>query len=248
MPEGDRAAIEWLAQQASALGVPLTDEQRGQFARYLAMLLEWNERAGLTSLTDPLEVARRHLAESIAFGIALHEVGLLVEGESVLDLGSGGGFPGLPMQIAWPGLHVTLLESSARRCQFLETVVQALALPDTRVVRGRAEEVGRAPEHREAYGLAVARAVAPLAVLVEYALPLVRRGGVLAALKGSRAGEEIEEARGAIDALGGVVRGLLAVPMPPGSTEQQIVLVTRERVLDARYPRRPGVPGKRPLR
>lgn len=241
-------AVAWLNAQAAALGAPLTEEQQGQFARYLELLLEWNERAGLTSLTEPVEVVRRHFAESIACGVALRRAGLLADGVSVVDIGSGGGLPGLPLRITWPQVRVTLVEASGRRCRFLEAVIEDLGLAGTEVVQARAEDAGRAPEHRGAHDLVVARAVAPLAVLVEYALPLLRPGGTLAALKGSRALEEIETARGAVAALGGAQVASLEVPLPAGSTPQQLVLVRRDGALGDRYPRRPGIPAKRPLK
>lgn len=242
------AWLDWLVGAAGDLGVTLDDAQRTQFARYLELLLEWNERAGLTTVTDSLEVARRHFAESLAYGAVLRDEGLLEAGTSIVDVGSGGGLPGVPIAIAWASTRVTLLEVHRRRSQFLEAVVEALGLEGARVVQARAEDAGRDPALREHFDVAAARAIAPLAVLVEYALPLVRRGGVLAALKGSRARDELDEAAGAIEALGGEVIGVRPASMPPGSLPQDVVLVRRVRVLDARYPRRAGMPAKRPLR
>ncbi|MEZ4501391.1 MAG: 16S rRNA (guanine(527)-N(7))-methyltransferase RsmG [Dehalococcoidia bacterium] len=250
-PEDGNSVPEWLAwleAAAADLGVTLSEAQRAQFTRYLDLLLEWNERAGLTTVTDPLEVARRHFAESLAYGAVLRDEGLLESGASLVDLGSGAGLPGVPIAIAWPSLAVTLLESHGRRAQFLEAVIEELGLEGALVVQARAEDAGRDTALREHFDVAAARALAPLAVLVEYALPLVRSGGTLAALKGSRAGEEIEAAAAAIEALGGELLEVRAAPMPDGSLPQDVVLVRRVRALDPRYPRRAGMPTKRPLR
>jgi 16S rRNA (guanine527-N7)-methyltransferase len=170
---------------------------------------------------------------------------LKVVSSPVIDVGSGGGFPGLPMKIARPELEVTLLEATAKKARFLEEMVAELALEGARVVHGRAEEVAHDPAHREGYRLAVARAVAPLRVLAEYALPFVAVGGVLAAPKGSAAPREIREAGAAIDTLGGEIETVqpLDVPGPP----QTLIIVRKRRETPAKYPRRPGMPAKRPL-
>ena len=221
-----------------------------RFARYLELIEEWRERAGLTAVTDPEPVQRRHFGESLALLSALRVAGILTEAApaSVADLGTGAGFPGLPMRIAEPALRLTLIESHARRCRFLEAVVEALALDDVRVVQARAEEAGRAPSLRGAFDLVVARALAPLPVLVEYALPLLREDGVLAAPKGSHAAEELEAAAPAIAALAGEALPPVPLALAPHAPPQQVLLVRRAGALDDRYPRRPGIPVKRPLR
>jgi 16S rRNA (guanine527-N7)-methyltransferase len=221
-----------------------------RFDMYLSLLTEWQDRAGLTSISDPDDIQRRHFGESLALLVALAGAGLVHSGAltTVADIGTGGGFPGLPMRIAEPALQVTLIEAQARRCRFLEATIATLDLEGVRVVQARAEEAGRVPDLRAAFDLVVARALAPLPVLVEYALPLLREGGVLATPKGSRADEEREAAAGAIEALGGTLEVSLELPLGPGFPEQQVVLVRRTGPLDERFPRRPGVPVKRPLR
>lgn len=250
------AARGVLERGAARAGVPLDADQLGRFARYLDLLLEWNDRAGLTSLSDASEITSRHFVESLALLAVLRDAGLLAATEQpvrprVADIGTGGGFPGLPMRIAAPSLDLAfdlvLIESQARRCRFLELVVDALDLARVEVVQSRIEDAGRSPRLREQFDLVVARALAPLSVLVELALPLLRPGGVLATPKGERAHAELEEAGAALEALGGVALPPLALPHEEGAHPQTVVLVRREGDLDARYPRRAGTPQRRPL-
>jgi 16S rRNA (guanine527-N7)-methyltransferase len=239
-----------LEAEARRLAVSLDQAALGRFAAYLQLLGEWRDRAGLTAITDPEAVQRRHFGEALALLVALRSAGL-VSAESttnVVDVGTGAGFPGLPMRIVEPALRLTLLEANSRRCRFLEAAVETLALDDVVVVQARAEDAGRDDALRGTFDLAVARALAPLAVLVEYALPLLREGGVLAAQKGSRADAEVMEARGALAALGGVVEIVAPLSLPQESVAQHVVMIRRAGPLDDRYPRRTGIPTKRPLR
>lgn len=234
---------------AERLGLSLDATSRARFARYLELLLEWNERAGLTAVDDPETIARRHFGESLALLVALRHGGQLTPGVEarMADLGPGGGFPGVPMAIVEPSIDLVLIEAQERRCGFLRALVEALALPQVSVVHARAEEAGRDPALRTTCDLVVARALAPLPVLVEYALPLLRDGGTLAAPKGSRAAEELVAAQRAIAALGGEVLVALPLPLAADVPPQQVILVRRSGTLDARFPRRPGMPAKRPL-
>lgn len=241
-----------LADEASrvgvdALGVPLDTSAQSRFARYYDLLLEWNERAGLTTVTDPIEVARRHFGESLALYAALRRVGLLASGVRAIDLGTGAGFPGLPFAILDPTLHVALLESHGRRAEFLRTTVEALDLPNVRVVHARAEDAARDPALRESFDLVVARALAAMPVLVELALPFLVPGGALAAPKGARALEELSAAAPAIAALGGTAEAPLPLPLAAEAPPQLVLIVRRTGPLDDRYPRRAGIPAKRPL-
>ncbi len=241
--------LDVLGTEASRLGLELDAEAESRFARYLALIEEWNERAGLTAIKDSDALQRRLFGESLALLLALREAGILATGagSAVVDIGSGAGVPGIPMAIADPSLALTLIESHGRRCEFLEAAADELALDGVSVQRMRAEEAGREPALREGFELAVARAVAPLPVLVEYALPLLRPGGVLATPKGSRARDELREAGPAIEALGGSTTEPLPLSLAEGAAAQLVVLVHRSGPLPERYPRRPGIPSKRPL-
>lgn len=247
-------ALDTLDAEASRLGLTLEADVRARFGQYLQLVLEWTPRAGLTSAADRTEIPRRHFGESLSLLLALRESGVFDGGGarasaiSVVDIGAGAGFPGLAMRLVEPSLAVTLVESNAKRCRFLEHACAELGLGDVRVVQARAEEAGRDEALRASFDVAVARAVAPMPVLVEYALPLLRRGGVLAALKGGRAEAELAEAAGAISALGGTAEPSLPLSLPAGAPPQRVLLVRRTGELDERYPRRPGMPSKRPLR
>ncbi len=241
--------LDPLRSEASRLALELDAEAESRFGRYLDLIEAWRVRAGVTAIRDADTIQERLFGESLALLVALREAGILKAGESpaIVDIGSGAGIPGIPMRIADPSLALTLVESHGRRCEFLETAIDELALDGVAVRRMRAEEAGRDPELREGFDLAVARAVAPLPVLVEYALPLLRPGGLLAAPKGSRARDELSEAEAAIETLGGHVLTPLPLSLPEGAVAQIVVLVRRSGPMPERYPRRPGIPSKRPL-
>ncbi len=246
---GELASLTTLEEEATRLGVPLDAAALTRFERYLRLMEAWRDRAGLTSVTDPAAVQRRHFGESLALLVALRAAGVLPAGEpaGVVDVGAGAGFPGVPLRIVEPALRLTLIESHGRRARFLETLVDELELGDVEVVTARAEEAGRDPACRERFDVAVARALAPLPVLVEYLLPLLRPGGVMAAPKGSGAARELGAAAAAIEALGGCAEDPVPLSLPEGAGPQQVVIVRRCGELPERFPRRPGIPAKRPL-
>ena len=236
----DHPPLATLEAEATRLGVTLDAEALQRFARYLALIIAWSRRAGLTSVSDPDEIQRRHLAESLALLVLLRDAGAIRAGAAaddrgtkLVDIGAGAGFPGLPMLIADPSLQLTLVESNGRRC--------------VDVVNARAEDAGRDPVLREQVDLVVARAVAPMPVLVEYALPLLRKGGLLATPKGSRAIDDLAQAEAAIAALGGVAEPSLPLSLPEGVPPQTVLLVRRTGKLKERYPRRAGTPAKSPI-
>lgn len=234
------------------LGRAVSAALEAQFGRYLELLLQFNERAGLTSLDDPASIVERHFAESLALLALLrrHEwtQAILAGSPRLVDIGPGGGFPGVPMRLVEPKIRLTLVEANRRRAAFLEELVADLGLTGIEVVPARAEEAGRDPELRGAFDLAVARAVAPLPVLVEYGVPLLRVGGVLVSPKGSNAVQELEAAGGALEVLGAEAAEPVPLPLVTADPAPTVVLVRRtSSVLDERYPRRPGIPAKRPL-
>ena len=220
--------------------------QLDAFRAYLEELEAARPRLRLTALTDPEAVQRRHFLEPLALLLALERLGAL--GTDVIDIGSGAGFPGVPIKIVRPELRLTLLEANGKRAAFLERLVQRLGLKNVTVVNRRAEEAARDSDHREAYDLALARAVAPLPVLVELALPFLRVGGALAAPKGSGARREIAEAASALAACGGAVAYVGALEVPEMETPPTLVVIRKESPTPARFPRRPGIPAKHPLR
>ncbi len=223
----------------------LTPEQRRLFDSYRNLLIEHRGRGALTSRAAARDVDRRHFGESLALLRALEEAAVLKS--PVIDIGTGAGFPGIPIKIVRPELHLTLLEATGKKVAFLTRLVETLGLRDVLVLQGRAEEVGHDPAHRERYLLALARAVAPLRVLVELALPFLQVGGVLASPKGSGARREVEEAANALRACGGQVEDLRPLPVPEGGPVPTLVLVRKVVPSPAHLPRRPGIPAKRPL-
>jgi 16S rRNA (guanine527-N7)-methyltransferase len=216
------------------------------FELYLRELEAARPRLRLTSLTDRDEIQRRHFLEPLAL-LAAIERDDLPRGR-VIDIGSGAGFPGLPMKIERPEMNLTLLEANERRAAFLRHLVERLELEGVSVVCGRAEDVAHDPAHRETYDLAVARAVARLPTLVELALPFLRVGGWLAAPKGSGATREVREAAAALAACGGSVEAVRPLDLPAWNTPPTLVLVRKHSRTPDRFPRRPGIPAKRPLR
>ncbi|NKQ34897.1 MAG: 16S rRNA (guanine(527)-N(7))-methyltransferase RsmG [Chloroflexi bacterium] len=228
---------------AADLGVSLAPEQLDQLGHYLALLLEWNERMNLTAVRDPLAIQIRHFLDSLS---CLQMMGD-VNGRSLIDIGTGAGFPGLPLKIACPDLQLTLVESVQKKARFLQVVVDDLALPDVKIVAERAELLGQHPAYREQYDWAAARAVAKMPVLAEYLLPLCRIGGHMLAQKGESAAIETAVAESAFYILGGTNQRLHMVQLPEVAEQHYLVVVDKMVATPSRYPRRIGVPAKRPL-
>jgi 16S rRNA (guanine527-N7)-methyltransferase len=223
----------------------LSPAQHGAFDLYARKLLDARRRTNLTSLRDRDAIERRLFLESIALLNALTDAGAVES--PLIDVGTGAGIPGLPLKIARPDLEVTLLEATGKKVRFLEEVVRQLDLNDVWVLQGRAEELAHDRAHREAYALALARAVAPLRILVELALPFVRQGGHLAAAKGSGATREVREVENALAECGGAIDRLVSLDVPGPGPAPTLVLVRKIAPTPQRYPRRTGVPQKRPL-
>lgn len=225
-------------------GVRLTDDQLAQFDRYLALLAEWNERASLVGDAGPEVVERRHFLESIALGAALRQREVLRPDSDVLDVGSGAGFPGAVVKLVWPSVRLTLLDATAKKTAFLSVLVAELGLSEVDVLTGRAEELAHDPGLRGRFDLVLARAVAPLPALLELTLPFARMGGRVVSPKGSRAAEEVAAAGHAADVLGA---RLLSVPFEVPGEPQTLVVAVKTADTPETYPRRPGMPEKRPL-
>ena len=228
---------------AAALGAPPSPAQLAQFAAYEALLLEWNARIALTAIREPRQIRIRHFLDALSCAVATGPL----DGRRLIDVGSGAGFPGLPLKILYPGLRLTLVDSVAKKARFLETVASELGLGDVVVIADRAEALGQAAGQREAYDWAAARAVAELRVLAELLLPLCRVGGRMLAQKGDSAAAELAAAGPAIGAVGGGVARLTPVHLPETEAVHYLVIIDKARPTAARYPRRVGVPAKKPL-
>ena len=236
-----RNSIDILASTSAAWGLPLTQTQIDQFAIYLEELRAWNERFNLTAITHPDEIVTRHFLDSLRCALSWGEAPT-----SLIDIGAGAGFPGLPLKILCPTLQLTLVESIAKKAAFLRHIANLLNLPDVAVLAERAEVVGQNPAQRERYDVVVARAVADLRVLAEYCLPLCRISGRFLAPKGAQIDAELAVAEPAIARLGGQVVAAEPVELP-GVEPRALVVIEKIGNTPRQYPRAPGKPAKRPL-
>lgn len=228
---------------ARRLGLTLKTEHLAAFQVYYEELIAWNEKVNLTRITDYEEVQIKHFLDSLTCLLVLPDL----PSATIIDVGTGAGFPGLPLKILRPKMRLTLLESTGKKTDFLRHLVHRLGLEGVEVVWGRAEEVGRDPEHRQRYDVVLARALAELPVLVEYALPFCRVGGVFVAQKGAEVEREVERAGRALEILGGELREIKAVRLPTLDEPRHLVVIEKIALTPQKYPRRPGVPSKRPL-
>ncbi len=230
-----------LMAKAKAIGVKVNAEQAAKFQKYLELLLEWNEKINLTAITDPSQVVEKHFVDSLT----LLSHSKIKEGAKVVDVGTGAGFPGIPLKIMRPDVELTLLDSLNKRLNFLGEVCSALEIEAHRVHK-RAEEAGLDKTMRESYDVAVARAVAPMNVLCEYCLPLIKMKGSFIAMKGPGAGEELMQAENALDILGGTDVELISLALPEAG-ERNLILVQKKAFTPKGYPRHGGTIGKHPL-
>ena len=231
-----------LSAGAREFKLDLTPAQLDQFSRYADLLMEWNERLNLTSITDPREIVIKHFLDSLSVAPRIPAGSL-----KLIDVGAGAGLPGLPIKLARPNISLTLLEATRKKCDFLQAVIEELKLDHTSVVNARAEEAGRTAEHREQYDIAVARAVADLPVLAEYLLPFVKVGGVAIAQKAGGMEDEVDRAETAILLLGGLSGEIVRVRVPGLDTERTLIIMEKIARTPDDYPRRTGVPSKKPL-
>ena len=238
--------MEILCVQAARLGLNLSDDQLAQFYEYDQLLTDGNQRANLTSITGSEAVQVRHFLDSLTAVLAVTD---WRDGLRLVDLGSGAGFPGVPLKLVFPGIRLTLVESVAKKTAFLETLVAGLGIDDVDVVTTRAEELARMESYRGQFDVALARGVATVPVLIEYALPLCKGHGTLVAWKGKDGPAEVQTSANALSELGGKVTGVrsmndLSPPLPP---DRWLITVEKVRRTPGKYPRRVGVPAKQPL-
>ena len=232
---------EFLTESAASCGIAVTSEQADQFQLYAELLTEWNEKINLTAITEPHEVALKHFLDSMLILKELNPV----KGASLIDVGTGAGFPGVVLKIMRPDLRLTLLDSLNKRLIFLSDLLEKLNL-QAELVHARAEEAGRTKEHRLHYDFATARAVAQLNTLCEYCLPFVKQGGVFAAMKGPGGAVELEAAKKAVQVLGCKVQSCNSYELPGGDA-RTLILIQRTGVLPVAYPRQSAKITKAPI-
>lgn len=230
-------------QQAARLGLQLTERQLEQFEIYYALLVEWNGKMNLTGITEREAVYEKHYYDSLTLVTALDLAG----SKSLVDIGSGAGFPSVPLAIVFPHLRITIIDALAKRIRFLEEVTSRLGLGEVSCLHSRAEDAARDKNLRDGYDVATARAVARLAVLNEFCLPFVRPGGLFVAMKGTDIDSELRESRYSLSKLNGKLKEVKQLTLPGEGADRHLVVCQKTGPTPAAYPRKPGTPLKSPL-
>jgi len=239
--------MQKLIDGAQKLGINLNDKQITQFKLYYQELVGWNKKFNLTTITDYQEVQLKHFLDSLTVISALTEEELRQPGFSIIDIGTGAGFPGIPLKVFLPQSRLVLLDSKAKKAAFLQHVIEQLELDDVEVVVGRAEEIAHRPLLRENFTLVVSRAVASLPTLVELALPFCQMGGKFIAQKKGQIEQELVQAGKAIDVFGGELNQVKKVELEELSDERYLVIIDKISPSPEKYPRRAGTPTRRPI-
>lgn len=234
-----------MKQLFDTMGISLSNEQEEKFNKYYKLLIEWNKQMNLTSITELEEVKIKHFLDSAALLKFIDKEQL--KGKTMIDVGTGAGFPGIPLAILCPELKITLLDSLAKRVRFLEAVANECGLENVIAVHGRAEDMGQMSEYREKYDYAVSRAVANLSTLSEYCIPFVKVGGYFLPYKSMKTDEEILEGENALSILKSGIEKVEKFKLPMSEHERSILFIHKQMETDKRYPRKAGKPTKKPL-
>ena len=228
---------------AEILALNLNETAIQLFAHYQRLLQDWNQKFNLTSLTEEKEILIKHFLDSlVCFHFMPRSIAF-----SLIDIGTGAGFPGIPLKIVNPYIRLTLVDSVQKKVEFCKLLVKELGLSDVEVLHARAEDIGQDNHYREKFDWSVARAVADLSVLAEYMLPLTAVGGFMLAMKGAEVGQEVEKANPAISLLGGDINQIEKIFLPENFGERNLILIKKIKPTPQKYPRKPGKPTKKPL-
>lgn len=228
-------------QKLNEFDIKINDEQIKSFEKYMNLLLEWNEKINLTAITQPEEVKLKHFVDSLTV------LKYINDDDKVIDIGTGAGFPGIPLKIMNKNTKITLLDSLNKRINFLNIVIEKLDLSNIQAIHGRAEEIARNKLYREKYDVVVSRAVANLSTLTEYMLPFVKVGGKCICMKGANVNEELERAQNAIKELGGEIERVDNFYLSDNDNERNIIVIKKVKETNPKYPRKAGTPSKEPL-
>lgn len=235
--------IETLVEGVSEFDMQLSDKQKSQFSYFKELVQEWNEKINLTAITDDKEMDIKHFLDSLS----IFKTGKIYAGQSIIDIGTGGGFPGIPIKIMEPRCEVVLFDSLKKRLKVLDDITSKLELKGIKTVHGRAEEASRTEEFREVFDIATSRAVASLPTLCEYCLPFVKVGGYFIAMKGPDLEEELKSSENAIKKLGGEVEKMISVELPSSDIVHNLLVIKKINQTPTKYPRGGGKPKKKPL-
>lgn len=225
------------------IGITLSDKQKEQFDKFYELLVEWNKVMNLTGITEYEEVNEKHFVDSLSIVKAID----MRDVKSVIDIGTGAGFPGIPLKIAFPHLKVVLLDSLNKRINFLNTVIEELGLENIQTIHGRAEDFAKQPAYREQFDLCVSRAVANLATLSEYCIPYVEKGGLFVPYKSGEIDEEVEQAKKAVHVLGGKLENVIKFQLPGTEIGRSFVVIKKVQNTAKKFPRKAGLPSKEPI-
>lgn len=236
---------EFFVTSAASYGIQLTDVQINQFMKYYELLIEWNSFMNLTAITEFDDVILKHFLDSISLG--LKRADFFTGKEKLIDVGTGAGFPGIPLKIVYPDLQVTLLDSLNKRVHFLNTVIETLGLHAIEAIHGRAEDYSKPGRLREQYDLCVSRAVANLSTLSEYCLPYVKVGGYFIPYKSGKTQDEIKAAENAIRILGGTIKAQMEFTLCDTDIYRNLIFIQKCKNTPLKYPRKSGLPSKEPI-
>ncbi len=238
-----RSERELLVEGCELLGLQINNNQADTFLKYMKILLEWNKKVNITAITDTKQFIIKHFLDSLSCIKSYN----FSNQKKIIDVGTGGGFPGLPIKIMIPDINLTLLDSIQKRIIFLEALTKEINLQSILLIHGRAEDYGRKSLYREKYDVAVSRAVAPFRILLEYCLPFVNEGGIFIVQKSADIEAEIKEGTEALKILGGQVEQKIDLKLPFSGDSRSIIIVRKIKRTPDKYPRRVGIPQKRPL-
>lgn len=225
------------------LGITLNNTQKQQFDKFYELLIEWNQVMNLTGITEYEEVNEKHFIDSLSIVKAVDMDSVV----TVIDIGTGAGFPGIPLKIAFPHLKMVLLDSLNKRVQFLNTVIDTLELTDIETIHGRAEDFAKQTQYREQFDLCVSRAVANLATLSEYCIPYVKQEGMFIPYKSGEIEEELQNSKKAVHVLGGEIEDVIKFQLPGTEIGRSFVKIRKVQNTSKKYPRKAGLPGKEPI-